>query len=297
MLHPHLPALCLAAALVPTLPLPAQAEGLGGVLVTWRGDADRLIDDTDRVREFRHGSQLGFGPAGPDHASLTHHLSWASAHRVEPGGPTVALTWGNRVDYALGFQVDDPMARGYTLSFDTLMRGYLTAQWLGNAGAGISQIFGAGTLMVPELTGPGGTQTVTALSTPTEVVLATAADPFANLRVERAGAYDAGHFVGTQFFTLGFWTVGANTQAALQNHNTGEVAVRFGAELTSPRFAVAGYPGVDGDPASALGHFVTVHVAYDVAPIPEPATTALWLGGGLALAALRRRRRAAGGPA
>lgn len=292
--HPR--RLIAAAALALAAAGPAAAEGLDGVAVTWRGSADNLIDDGLRLREFSHASQLRFEPGDADHAALTHRMAWGSAHRVEPGGGTVALLWGQTVDYAIGFQVDDPDERGYDLSFDTLMRGYLTAVWHGNSGTGISMVFGAGTLMGATLDTAAGSLPLTALATPIDVVVATDTEPMANLLVEGTGHADAGHFVGSQYFTLNFSTVGANVQAAFQNFNTGEVAARFGAELTSPGFAHAGYPGPDGLPADAFGHFVRVQVDYDVPPVPEPATAALWAAGLAAMggaARLRRRRAAA----
>jgi len=271
----------------------AHADGIDGVAITNRSTPDTLIDEPDRVREFKTESQLSYGAADPDHASITHRMAWASAQRVEPGGPTVALIWGKYVDYSIGFQVDDPLDRGYALSFDTLMRGYLTDRWHGNSGTGVSMIFSAGTLLSASLDSASGSVTLPELATDVDVAVATDTEPFVNLLVASAGHVDAGHYVGSQFFTLNFSTAGANTQAAFQNFNTGEAAVRFGAALDSPRFGYAGYPGADGEAAADLGHFVTVQVDYDVAPVPEPATGGLLITGLAGLVGWTRRRRSA----
>lgn len=271
----------------------ARAESITNVTLVNDSTPNTLVDDPARVREFiTEGSLIAPPSTSGDSASFVHRMAWGAAHQVSAGGPTVALLFNNLVEYSLSFTVDDPLSRGYELDIDSLFRGYLTAHWEANSGSGANGVFSAGTLMAASFDSGSGASTVTSLSTTIGVANATNTTPDVNLLVERSGSFAAGHFVGTRTFTLSYGTVGSNTIAALQNFNTGEAALRFGAELTSPRFDVAGYPGADGEPASALGHFITATATFDpvTTPVPEPSTWALMLAG-LGAFWLRRQRR------
>jgi hypothetical protein len=68
-----------------------------------------------------------------------------------------------------------------------------------------------------------------------------------------------------------------------------EAAIRLGlpASGTPPGFSAGNYPGIDGDPASAHGHFLS----FTLVALPEPSSLALLLAALPALIALRGCRR------
>jgi hypothetical protein len=174
--------------------------------------------------------------------------------------------------------VDDPAMSGYTLSVDSVFRGYVTALWEGTARPSTELVFAAGTLMGASVNdGSGFGPLLNDISTDTEVAIATSDNPFVNLLVARTGTHEMGSYVGTRTFTVRYGSVGGNTSAALQNYNIGEVNVRFGLDPTYANFLNAEYPGADGESSDTHGHFVTITADFenDINPVPEPSTLSL----------------------
>ncbi len=281
--------LFLLATAIPSL---CAAAAITDIAVTNQSTANFVTDTGTRLREFRTAADTPASAtlSGTNTLQFTNRFAWMSGHRVDPGGPTVALINNNLVSYTLAFTVEDPTNIGYQLSFDTVFRGYLTTAWQANSGTGISQVFAAGTLMNANFdSGSGFGGIIGSLATDIEVASATDVNPLVNLLVARNGSYAAGNFVGTRTFQLRFSSVGANTIGAMQNFNAGESNVRFGLDPTSAGFDYASYPGLDGEDASTHGHFITVTAQFrDGAggEVPEPSSALLFLLGAAGLICL-----------
>ena len=290
-------ALLLAAA---TAAVPAAAAAITGIAIDNNSSPDLQSDTGTRLREFRtQATAPTAGTLAGDTVSFDARFAWMLAHRVLPGGPTVALLNSGLVAYDLAFRVEDPFSVGYTLSIDSVMRGFITAQWESNSGSGISGVFAAGTLMSASLDSGSGFTLLPALATTTAVATATDVNPFVNQLVFDTGLYDAGSFVGTRDFTLRFSSVGSNTIGALQNFNTGEADLRFGLDPLLSGFTAAGYPGVDGESADQHGHFLTIAARFNAEPagqVSEPGTLAL-LGIGMLSLACRTKKASRREPA
>lgn len=228
-----------------------------------------------RAREFQTQFEAPqSGTRTGDTVSFTTRAAWTSSHRVFPGPSGLPLTHGNSVAYDIVFTVEDPTMAGYDLTFDSSIRGYVSAFWEDNVGAFPSFVFTSGTLMAPRLDdGSGFGPLLSDITTDAEVAVATPADPQVSLLVARQGTHNAGHWIGTRTFTLRYGAQTSNTGVGLQNYNIGEGNVRFGLDSDSPHFRYASYPGSDGEPASAHGHFVTATAQFGpAAAVPEPAT-------------------------
>jgi len=244
-----------------------------------------VSDEGYRVREFRTES---FTPAkgtpSGNSVSFTNRFAWMSAQRVFPGRSDVLLSHASTVAYDLTFTVDDPLSLGYSLTIDSLIRGYVTAFWESNSSAFPSVVFAAGTGMAATFNdGSGFGPLIPELATDLEIATATDANPFVNRLVSRAGGYAADTYTGTCVFTLRYSTMANNASAALQNFNTGEADVRFGLDPTSTLFLNAAYPGVDGEAANTHGHFLTITADFNEqpSPVPEPGSFSLMLAASL----------------
>lgn len=296
----------LAAMLAATVLLAAAAQTAQAAAITGIGivnnssaDSQLVTDGGNRLREFRTESTApSAASAAGDTVSFATRFAWLSAHRVLAGGPTVALLHSNLVAYDLGFRIEDPLAVGYTLSIDALMRGFLTALWEGSSNAdAVTGAFAAGTLMSASLdSGSGFGALIPELTTTTGVATANITTPFVNRLVFKQDSFDAGSFTGTHDFALRFASAGSNTIGAMQNFNLGEADVRFGLDPLLAGFSNAAYPGADGEGADAHGHFLTVTARFNAAPgggtpLPEPGTLTLLGAAALGLGAARRRRQ------
>ncbi len=254
-----------------------------------------VSDEGYRVREFRTES---FTPAkgtpSGNSVSFTNRFAWMSAQRVFPGRSDVLLSHASTVAYDLTFTVDDPLSLGYSLTIDSLIRGYVTAFWESNSSAFPSVVFAAGTGMAATFNdGSGFGPLIPELATDLEIATATDANPFVNRLVSRAGGYAADTYTGTRVFTLRYSTMANNASAALQNFNTGEADVRFGLDPTSTLFLNAAYPGVDGEAANTHGHFLTITADFNEqpSPVPEPGSFSLMLAASLLWIGRKWKRR------
>lgn len=231
-----------------------------------------------------------------DQASFTTRMAWVAANHVYGLSPDPLPGFQNNVAYDVIFTVEDPTSSGYLVSFDSVLRGYLTAQWTQTFGTTNPSLVSArGTRMEARLDAGDGQVAATTLDTPfPSAALATDVAPFENRLVSDVGSYNAGMYAGTRSFVLSFAPTGAfvpNTEAAVAIFNLGEAAVRFGLNPTLTNYTQSLTPsGADGEPLDALGHFVTVNVTTVTPVIPEPGTWAMMTAGLVLLMAGMRRR-------
>jgi hypothetical protein len=289
----------LAIGLGVLLPPPAVAAVISNIRIDNNSSRDAAVvtSNGERLREFRSGSTAPTSAASAgDTVSFDTRFAWMSAQRILLGGEQVLPSHANTVAYDLGFRVEDPLSVGYTLSFDAVFRGFLTALSEGVAGAGAARVFATGTLMSATLDSGGGFGGLIApLTTTIDSATATDSERFVNLLVDEVARYEAGRFAGSRDFVLRFASLSNNAIASMQNFNRGEANVRFGLDPTLGGFLNAAYPGADGEPADRHGHFLTVTARFDGRPdggqAPEPGTLALLGLGLLAAAAVRSHRR------
>lgn len=292
-------AVILAIAIGASLPPPALAAVISNIRIDNNSspDAALITSNGERLREFRSAATAPTGVASAgDVVSFDTRFAWMSAQRILLGGEQVLPSHANTVAYDLGFRVEDPLSVGYTLSFDAVFRGFLTALSEGVAGAGAARVFATGTLMSATLDSGGGFGGLIApLTTTIDSATATDSERFVNLLVDEVARYEAGRFAGSRDFVLRFASLSNNAIASMQNFNRGEANVRFGLDPTLGGFLNAAYPGADGEPADLHGHFLTVTARFDGRPdggqVPEPGTLALLGLGLLAAAAVRSHRR------
>jgi PEP-CTERM motif len=271
----------------------SAAVSITGASTINNSAANTVTGGTGIARSWHTDNSLTTGAL-----SLNNHFMYQnSLVVVQPDGPDFALTSPRVAAYDMTFTILDPTNSGYSVSIDTLLRGYRTArsdngiQVSASAGAFSGRIdtnmsdatdtLGA---QVSGLTLSGG-----GVNTTTSV----------NSLLQQSKSFNAGTFFGTRTFGLRFTTFGSPNNVFIQNNGAGEMATRFGLDPVNssatgaPAFDDAFYPGVDGEPRSAHGHFVDVRVT-SLSPVPEPQTYALLLAGlGLMGYAARRRKPSA----
>jgi hypothetical protein len=280
----------------------AAAATITDIAIVNRSSADfvaqtRLAATPIQNREFHTEATVPTGATVDDaEASFTTRMAWVSTNHVYGIAPDPLPGFQNNVAYDVTFAVEDPTSSGYLLSFESVLRGYLTAKWTQTFGTTNPSLVAArGTHMEARLDAGNGQVEATALDTPfPAVALATNAAPsFENRLVSDTGTYDAGTFFGTRGFVLSFAPTGAlvpNTEAAVAFFNLGEAAVRFGLNPTLFPYSQSLTPnGADGELPDALGHFVTVNVT-TLTPVPEPGIGTLLAAGLATLMVIVRRK-------
>ncbi len=270
----------------------SAAVSITGATTTNNSAANAVTGGTGIARSWHTDNSLTAGAR-----SLNNHFMYQnSLVVVQPDGPNAALTSPRVAAYDMTFTILDPTNGGYSVSIDTLLRGYRTArsdnriQASASAGAfsgridtDINDLTDTLVTQVSGLTLSGGGENTT-----TSV----------NSLLEQSKSFNAGTFFGTRTFGLRFTTFGSPNNVFIQNDGAGEMATRFGLDPVNstaagaPGFADAFYPGVDGESRSLHGHFVDVRVT-SLSPVPEPQTYALLLAGlgWVGYAARRRKSR------
>lgn len=200
--------------------------------------------------------------------SFTNHFGWMQGHRVnQPEGPNYALIYLRQVGYSITFTVEDPLMQGYQINVAHELRGYLTVEreepimvsafsgvMIGKLIDGIcdpSTIYRPYTCNKNKLSVYSGGLSVRADDP----------EPFQNKLVTYSNNFDSNTYIGSNTFTISFSSSPSPmTTTIFQNFGGGEANLRFGLAGSLPQLTNAGYPGVDGEGAADLGHFVSVTV-------------------------------------
>lgn len=262
-----------------------------GVSVTNTSPADAATALPGNVKEFRTANTLGAVTTAGNTSSFSNHFQWMSAMLIPVGGfANINFAYPS---FELTFTIDDPGNVGYTLSVESIVRGFVEAVFASGPVGPFSTVQSNGTSLAAYLNTGSGFALYNPLRIAGVTATASQGTPVASTLASGTNTVSLGSFVGTRTFGLRFAEdpSPALSQVA-QNNVAGEAAGRFGLAPTLAQFVQADYPGVDGEAAALHGHFLTVSAEFNNATgVPEPATWVL-TAGGLALAAgLRRRRR------
>src|SRR5687768_8904857 len=110
------------------------AATISGVVVNNLSDADSTSVNTpagktgSTTREFRSLiDNVSPVTVSGVQAEFSTHMIWMAGLEVDPDGPVVANILQHRAAMEILFTVEDPENNGYTLSFDAVQRGYVTA--------------------------------------------------------------------------------------------------------------------------------------------------------------------------
>ncbi|MDZ7637449.1 MAG: hypothetical protein U5J83_04240 [Bryobacterales bacterium] len=277
----------------------ASAASISNISFLNNSGADTLlVEPGETFKEFRTVAETPLAASQNGAVStFTNRMAWFLGHRVTEAGASYPQLFSRVVAYDLLFQVDDPGGFGYTLDFESVFRGVLTASHEGNDSLFTPFVFTSGTLMAANLSVDGATPlAVTSLATDIDVATANATNPLVEEQLDLAKAYSAGTFFGTHVFRLAYVSNVSNATSGLQNFNWGEATVRFGLSAQETAFLHGGYPASDGAEERDHGHFLNVRVTSldQTAEVPEPASVSM-AAAGLCLAllgALRRRSQA-----
>lgn len=252
----------------------ALAVIVSGITVTNTSDPNRVLAVTGRTQEFQStiSSVSSVTTAGLT-SSFSSHLSWMLADEVDPNGPGVALIGLYDAGMQIQFTVEDPTHVGYNLSFDGMMRGYLTAVYTpGTSTASTPVSVGQGFFPV-RLDQGAGFSLVAGFGVSGMTATATETSPMSNVLVSSSDSHDAGNFVGTKTFGLLFdVSPSPNVSTIMQNGVEGQTSARFGLDPTQGDLELGLYANaLDGELAANHGLFIDVNVTA-LAPSPVPET-------------------------
>ena len=282
----------LVLIIIVGLAQPAIAISISGVGFINNSPGNQVIAAAARTREFGTAN-IGTSSVTTNATSSTfsNHFSWMMGHRVDPGGGNFALIYQKPMAYELSFTVNDPTNHGYVLDIDHNIRGYVTI----SREAAITASGSEG-VMVGSLDDGSGFANQAGLSVFGGGLTVSGSDPtaFQNQLVSHANSFTSGAYSGTRNFTVRFSTGPSPIASTIfQNFGRGEADIRFGLPPTQASLIHAGYPGLDNEPASNLGHFVTMKATFDpiaAAVVPEPSSFIL-LASGVLGGVLRRRKK------
>jgi hypothetical protein len=221
---------------------------------------------------------------------LSATLAWVFAARsdIEVGIPALETV---HIGYEITLTIQDPANAGYLLGVNSSLAGWHTGLWLSGDAQAIgghladfdAQVSRDGLYVnAPVLLLPGGTSTASVDSPEVN-------DPVTSF----ASSFGAVIQTGTATYSLRYYSPLAVTGSA---GPAGEMALRYGLLPTLDGFTVAGTPGPDGDPASALGLSTEIYMLSFGPSVPEPGSLSLTGGALAALAAAAFRKRRAAGP-
>lgn len=222
-----------------------------------------------------------FDDCGASCSAFTGRLGANAGIEADPGENI-------RIDVAWSFTIDVMVDAGATeaweLAVDTVLAGYLTIvdQGAGRASGRVTDL--TGTLNTPGL-GVTGSMDLLGWDEVNSTVSV-------NQAISRVGTFSVTGGFGPQTVSMTF-TLDGRLRSQCGGPGCGqqgdEAAIRLGlpASGTPPGFSAGNYPGIDGDPASAHGHFLN----FTLIAIPEPSSLMLLLAALPVLIALRGCRR------
>ena len=254
---------------------------------------------SNRLLEWQTSSTFSPVTSSGDQVSFSHQMQFYNGYHIPIGSSGFALTHNRDVIYDLTFTIEDPTNRGYSLSVDSLLRGYSTAEWLDGTS------FNAVTVTGVSVSGRLDTDTtdtndtldtqISGLTIATSGVTANQTNTTANLFQEIVDVHSAGNFVGTRSFALRFTTTPTpTTNVFLQNNQSGQGSIRYGFNNTLSGLDPTGQsqPGDSYTDNNDLGHFITVSAEFNPEAVPEPSSILLLLGSVSLLMFNRQRRQA-----
>lgn len=243
--------------------------------------------------QFRSSGTTGVITNSPTTGSFSTSFRWVGGLVVPAGGATVANLLFLYPSYEVNFTISDPSNLGYSLSADSILRGFVSAQWTGGATGASGRVDAGGSALTAYFdSGSGYGAAITSLGVNGNAT-ATAIDsaPFFNVLSAASSSAALGSFSGTRTFGLRFsQNPSPSAIFVMQNDVQGQAAARFGLSSTLTSLNLSAYPGLDAELAAAHGHFLNINATFNSSaePVPEPATFSLV---GLAMAGIAMLRR------
>lgn len=287
-----LPGLLLALSLSPL----CFATGITSVVYTNTSPADLATNAVSYQEEFRSTGSVGGVTNTTNTSSVSAQLQWFGAYRAS--GNRFANSIMIYPSFTLAFTVADPNNIGYTLSLDTLMRGYLSALYTSGPANNIDfdvRVAGADfSVWVDSGSGEAFDSALSSFTGTSQLVDANETTTSRNVLASSSTSGSLGSFTGTRNFLIRLSQSPSPVgTVVIQNDIQGEGSLRFGLNPTVPTFSTGVTPGPDGEAGSNHGLFVTATARFNQdipsGEIPEPSTFGLLLPALLLLPVLRKR--------
>jgi hypothetical protein len=222
-----------------------------------------------------------FEDCGVGCSAFTGRLGANAGIEADPGeNIRIDVVWS----YTIDITVDAGATEAWELTVDTELAGFLTTV---NHGSGRTRQRHTDLTGTLDTAGLGLTGSMDLPGTDTLNTSASVNQP-----LSRTGSFSVTGGFGPQTVSMTF-----SLDGRLRSQCTGggcatqgdEAAIRLGLPPTGapPGFTAGNYPGIDGDPAAAHGHFLS----FALVAVPEPSSLGLLLGALPALMALRGCRR------
>jgi hypothetical protein len=274
-----------------------QAATISSLAILDGSSANEAITTgSNRLLEWQTSSNLSPVTISGDVVSFSHQMQFYNGYHIPIGSSGFALTHKRNIIYDLTFTIQDPTNRGYSVSVDSLLRGYSTGQWLD--GTSSNALIATGVTLSGRIDTDTNDATNTLTNQLTRLTMNSASgvtanqtNTFVNNFAEDSDSYNAGDFVGTRSFALRFTTLPTpTTNVFLQNNQSGQGSIRYGfnntlAGLDPTGQFQSGDVITDND---ELGHFISVTAEFNPEAVPEPGSSMLLL---VSLAPLLCRRR------
>ena len=235
------------------LNVPASAQDIVGITVL--NSSSPMPSSSDLIeRFFETSSTLEPLLVDGSSVSFTHRLAFLNTLAAGGGLPQVNK---RNVVYQLTFTVEDPDEVGYQVDVSSLMRGVSSITQTEGAQAANATGLMLGVTYGVDTTDPAAFATLSGIyGQSTTGVSVTGEGTATELQESLATApLGAGSYVGTRTFSLFFTsTPTPTTNVVFQNYTVGSGFVNYG---------LGSDVGNSGASPDDLGHFVTVHVAFD----------------------------------